>query len=118
VEIDQQMVGVGVREMKKYANFHGYTDVEPCEVVRVVSDRTLEIRRMEADLDPDWSPRYIPGGFSAFCINNSEQEWIIFRNEDNSVFRVRLHKDQKWYDKHGSCYVLSDMPRKFHDYNF
>jgi len=22
VEIDQQMVGVGVREMKKYANFH------------------------------------------------------------------------------------------------
>lgn len=40
----------------KFANRLGYSDVEPFEVVRVVSDKCLEIRGMEAELDPSWKP--------------------------------------------------------------
>jgi len=28
----------------KFANFHGYSDVEPFEIIKQISDKTLEIR--------------------------------------------------------------------------
>ena len=40
-----------------YANHYMYTDVEPYEVVRVVSEKTIEIRAMKAERDESvsWS---------------------------------------------------------------
>ena len=101
----------------KYANQIGYTDVNPYEVVRVVSDKTLEVRAMNAERDESVKLNFIPGGFSAHCSNQNEQKWFITSNEDAPVIRIRLNK-KGWQDKGGTRYSLTDAPRKFHDYNF
>lgn len=101
-----------------YANFRGWSDVDPYEVVRVVSDKCLEIREMDAVLDKSWRPERIAGGFAGHCINNDEQRWVITSNPNAPVIRIRLHKDGRWYSKGKSQFRLSDTPRKHYDYNF
>lgn len=101
----------------QYANHIGYSDINPYEVVRAVSDKTLEIRRMNAERDPNFKPEFIPGGFSGHCVNQLDQEWIITSDPDAAVIRIRLGK-QGWKDASGARYQLSDKPVKFYDYNF
>jgi hypothetical protein len=103
---------------QKYANNHGYTDAYPFEIVRVVTDKALEIRSMNATLDPTWKPDMIPGGFAAHTTNNHSQRWIYESNPTARVIRIRLHKNGQWKDSSGSRYVLADKPLRFHDYNF
>ena len=102
----------------KYANQIGYTDVHPFEVVRIVSDKTVEVRAMEAVRDDSVKLDFIPGGFSAHCANQSEQKWIITSDGSNPVFRIRLSKNRGWQDKYGQRFKMADAPRKFYDYNF
>jgi hypothetical protein len=107
-----------VKENKmKYANHYGWTDVNPYEVIKAVSDRTLEIREMDADKDESVSLEFVAGGFSAICTNPNDQKWHIKPNESNPVIRIRLGKNG-WKDKHGRKFGLSDHPRKYYDYNF
>ena len=100
-----------------HANQLGYSDAEPFEIVRVISDKTIEVRAMNAERDPSWKPEFVPGGFSARCINQDEQRWIITPRPDAPVVRIRLGK-KGWRDKYGSRYVLSNQPYKHYDYNF
>ena len=101
-----------------YANKIGYTDVNPCEVIKVISDITLEIRDMDSVRRETFTPEWIPGGFSAICTNQWSQEWDITSNEEHPIIRIRLSKNKGWQDKHGQKYTLSDEPHKFYDYNF
>jgi hypothetical protein len=32
-----------------YANHYGYSDITPFEVVKVISDKTIEVREMDAE---------------------------------------------------------------------
>jgi hypothetical protein len=100
----------------KYANHIGYTDVNPFEVIRQVTPKTIEIRKMDAVQDMSVKPTFNIGGFSAHSDN--AQKWIITSNEEYGIFRIRLHADGRWFDKYGHRYQLSDAPRKFYDYNF
>ncbi len=102
----------------KYAAHLGYTDINPYEVVRVVSDKTIEIRSMDSEQDRSFKPEFVPGGFSACCVNQSEQKWFITSNTENEVFRIRLSKNRGWQDKHGRRFKLTEKPVKFYDYNF
>lgn len=104
--------------MTKFANQIGYSDVNPFEVIRVVSDKTIEIRAMDAERDDSVKMEFIPGGFAAHCTNQSEQKWIISSVEENPVFRIRLSKNRGWQDKFGGRYKLADAPHKYYDYNF
>lgn len=101
----------------KYANLHMYTDVVPYEVVRVISDKTIEIREMDADLAEGQRPTILPGGFSGHCTNQRELKYDIRSNPENPVVRARLHKDGMFHSKMGR-HVISDEPRRFYDYNF
>lgn len=101
----------------KFANLHGYSDVYPCEIVRVISDKTIEVRRMNATLDPSWKPNIIPGGFVGHCINQSEQTYTYESVPDAPVLRIRKGKNG-WKDANGSRFVLNDHPIRFYDYNF
>jgi hypothetical protein len=101
-----------------YANQIGYSDVNPFEVVRVVSDKTIEVRAMNAERDKSVELDFQVGGFSAHCSNQSDQKWFITSNEDAPVIRIRLSKNHGWQDKHGRKFRLADKPRKFYDYNF
>lgn len=101
----------------QYANHHMYSDVDPYEIVRVISDKTIEIREMKAERDNSVKLEFHVGGFSAHCSNQSQQKWIITSDETAQIKRIRLGK-RGWKDAHGGRYSLADKPRKFHDYNF
>lgn len=101
----------------KYANQYGYSDVEPFEVVRVISDKTIEVRAMDAKKDDSVKLEFHVGGFSAHCSNQHQQKWFITSNPNNPVIRIRLGK-KGWKDAHGRRYGLADKPCKFYDYNF
>lgn len=101
----------------QYANMYGYSDVEPYEVVRRISDKTIEVREMDAERDDSVKLEFHVGGFAAHCSNQREQKWHITSNPDNRVIRIRLGKNG-WKDAHGRKFNLSDKPVKFYDYNF
>jgi hypothetical protein len=102
----------------KFANHIGYTDVNPFEVIRVVSDKTIEVRAMKIDRDPSYTPEFIVGGFSAHCVNDHAQKWIITSDESARVVRIRLSKNKGWQAADGRKFELSDKPVKYYDYNF
>lgn len=101
----------------RYANLTGYSDVTPYEVVRRISEKTIEIRMMDFENNPDWKPEFVAGGFAANCVNQNEQKWIYKSNTQNPVIRARLRKDGKWHSAHGP-HRMSDKPHRFYDYNF
>jgi hypothetical protein len=101
----------------KYANRMGYTDIDPYEVVRVVSDKTLEIRGMKSERPESFKPEFVIGGFSAVCINQLDQEWVITPDAEAPVLRIRKGKSG-WKDAFGGKYRLGDEPVRFYDYNF
>lgn len=101
----------------KYANHLGYSDIDPYEVIRVVSDKTLEVREMHCERDESVKLEFHIGGFSAHCSNQRDQNWFITPDEQGRVFRIRLGKNG-WKDAHGRRFALGDEPVKFYDYNF
>jgi hypothetical protein len=101
----------------QYANHLGYSDINPYEVVRVVSDKTIEVREMDAERDESVKLEWAVGGFSGVCLNQRDQNWFITSNAQNPVVRIRLGKNG-WKDAHGRRFDLSDRPVKFYDYNF
>ena len=104
--------------MEKFANKIGYSDIEPFEVVRKVSDKCLEVREMDAELNPNWKPEFAIGGFSASCINQREQKWLIKSCPTAPVIRIRMQKNGQWKNPAGGRFCLADKPVKFYDYNF
>jgi len=100
-----------------YANHHMHTDVDPYQIVKVISDKTLEIRAMKAVKDDSVALTFHVGGYSAHCSNQREQKWVITSDDTAPILRIRLGKNG-WKDKHGGRFFLSDTPRKFYDYNF
>ena len=106
------------KEIKKYCNFYGYSDVHPYEVVRVVSDQTVEIRPMghsENKAKMNW----VAGGFAGHCTNNYSQEYDYYSLPDAEVIRVRWSKANKtWQRGKYMKFGMSDSPRYFYDYNF
>jgi hypothetical protein len=105
-------------EYTPYANRYGFSDVEPYEIIRRVSEKCVEIRSMKAELSPDWSPEFVAGGFAGHCVNNGSQRWVYSVDVNGEVLRIRLHKDGTYRSKFGERFKLSDKPVKFRDYNF
>jgi prophage tail gpP-like protein len=111
------------KKIKKYCNFHGYSDVTPYEVVEVISDQTVVVREMDAVIDPDWKMEAHVGGFAAHVVNNGG-EWIITSNPENTTYRARWSKAKgQWQIKKKGWDAamrmhMADEPNKFYDYNF
>ena len=105
------------RNHQRFANHLGYSDIDPFEVVKVVSDKTLEIREMVAERDESVKLDWAMGGFAGHCINQRDQKWHITSDETAPVIRIRWGK-HGWQDAHGRSFRLSHKPSKFYDYNF
>lgn len=110
-------------ETAKFANLFLHSDAEAFEIVRIISDKTVEIRKMAATLDPTWKPDIAVGGFAGHCHNQQSQRWIYSVDENAPVIRMRRVKPSHsnrmmcWKSAYGS-HRLSETPHKFHDYNF
>ena len=104
--------------IKKYCNFHGYSDSEPYEVVKTISAKTVEIRAMDAEFDKSHKLIQHVGGFSAHTVNNGGK-WFIKSNEKNPTMRVRgSEANQQWQKGKHMRFSMADAPYKFYDYNF
>lgn len=104
--------------MDMFFNHIMYSDIEPCEVVKVISEKCCVIKRMKATLVNKEDLKFCSGGFVAHCSNQDNQKWLIESDDKATEFRIRLHKDGVWRDKGGDRYKNSDKPIKFYDYNF
>ena len=111
---------IGHRQSPKnygYANESGYSDMYPYEIVKVVSENTIEIRAIDTERDDSVELKWVSGGFAGHCVNQAQQKWFYKSNPDNSVRRIRRRKDGYFYN-HCNRVYLAQEPRKFHDYNF
>lgn len=112
-----------IRSLDKfYCNRHLHSDIQPYEVIEVLSDTRLRLRSMNYVQTNDSVERlrktFEPGGFLGH-FDNSVQEWICTPDENGTVVEVRRRKDRCFYETNGSIpYVLSDKPRMFRDFNF
>lgn len=101
----------------QYANQIGYSDVNPFEIIRKISEKTVEVREMKSERDPTSKMDFVPGGFFGTVVNQSDQKWIITSDPAGRIVRIRLGK-KGWKDATGRRFQLADQPRKFYDYNF
>lgn len=112
-----------IRSLDKfYCNRHLYSDIQPYEVIEVLSDTRLRLRSMNYTMDSGCVKRlnesFKPGGFMG-NFDNSVQEWVCSSDETGIVIEVRKHKDGHFYEANNCIpYVLSDEPRRFRDFNF
>ena len=100
---------------EKYANCYLYSDIDPYQIVRVISDKSIEVKPMRCTRN--FKPSYIPGGFAGICINQDDQEWIIEESTSEHVIRLRKRKDGHFY-KGSMRFKLSNVPIKYYDFNF
>lgn len=101
-----------------YATEICYTDRHAYEVVRVVTDKTIEVRQLRATRDENDMLEFHVGGFSAHCSNQSEQKWTFEQDVDAPVIRIRKKKYGECYTCKGRTFVLADEPYEFYDFNF
>ena len=99
-----------------YANRLDYSDCNPFEIVRQVSERTLEVRALHAHR-AEWTPNVHVGGFCAHISNQHDQRWTLTSNPTAPVVRIRLGK-RGWKDSNGNRFSLNASPVKFYDFNF
>ena len=108
-------------EEAKYANRIGWSDVDPFEIIRKVTHKTIEIRAMHSESTARGNERldrsFQPGGFVGH-FDNYAQEWTITSQPDYPTEFIRLHKDGRWYGLGHQRFCLADAPCKFYDYNF
>tara|TARA_R110000824_G_scaffold400206_1_gene607235 strand:- start:1167 stop:1481 length:315 start_codon:yes stop_codon:yes gene_type:complete len=100
-----------------YANRHGHTDIEPVEIVRVISAKTLEVREMRAS-ENLVELTFNVGGFSAHSPDQHKQAYKIVSDLDAPTYRIRRNGQGRWLDKYGRRHVLADKPINFFDVNF
>lgn len=98
--------------IRKYCNHKSYTDVTPFEVVRVISDKLVEIREMKATLIK--APELLGVGGFAGVQDNYTQEWECSSDENMPIIRIKL--SSKGWGR--GQYRMSDTPTYFYDYNF
>jgi hypothetical protein len=104
-----------MNKVRKYANEYMYSDVHGYEVVKVVSNKCVEVRRLDATIVKQPSEFYA-GGFCGHFADNHDQKWEFKSNESNDTIRIRLTKNG-W--RLGSRkFFMSESPREFYDFNF
>jgi hypothetical protein len=106
--------------LNSYANSLGYSDISPYEIVRIVSEKTLEIRAMDAVETEFWknSKDWKAGGFAGHLANQRDQEWDITSNEKNGVFKIRWSEAKQRWQANNMKFNLNTKPLKHYDYNF
>jgi hypothetical protein len=100
----------------KFANMHGWSDVHAYEIVRVVSEKQIIVRRMTATKIP-FKMDFHPGGFVGHVANQNEQKHTYASNPEAQEIRAYRRKDGYFYSDYGR-HALSNEPYEFYDYNF
>jgi hypothetical protein len=93
-----------------FVNRYLYTDIQPVgQIVAIKGKTTLIIKRVETG-ENKTKMEFIPGGFSAICLNQYEQDYDFKITEE--VLEIRYSK--QFLKQYG----IDSEPRKYYDYNF
>jgi hypothetical protein len=101
-----------------HASLYGYSDVDAYEIVKVISDKTIEIRKMDTEHDISHLKQSV-GGFFGHVENQRNQKVTYASNPDAEVIRIRRKKNnpEEWCN--GNLrFGLTEKPYAFYDYNF
>lgn len=102
-------------KIRKYVSHMMYSDVEPYEVIRVISDKCVEIREMRTK-QIVFPKEFHVGGFSAHCADNWNQKYEYISDETMPTMKIR--KGKKGWMSGSMKFKMSDAPFKHYDYNF
>tara|TARA_R100000655_G_scaffold40865_2_gene76665 strand:+ start:6520 stop:7104 length:585 start_codon:yes stop_codon:yes gene_type:complete len=101
-----------------HASMYGWTDVHAYEIVKVVSDKTLEVRKMTTEHDISHLEQ-IAGGFCGHVVNQRNQKVTYESNPMSPVIRIRRKKNNpEAWTYNGKRFALETRPYAFYDYNF
>lgn len=100
-------------KIRSYVSLFLHSDIHAYEVVNVISDKCVEIRRLSAVcVKPP--KEFYPGGFSGHYADNHNQTWEFTQDEKAAVVRLRLDKKGWGLGR----YRMLDQPLEHYDYNF
>jgi hypothetical protein len=100
-------------KIRPFCNEHGWSDVEPYEVVRVISANCVEVREMIAE-QIVFPKEFHVGGFAAHCADNYNQSYKYTSDPSRPTIKIRKGK-KGWAN---GKFRMSNGPIKFYDYNF
>ena len=104
-------------EIKNFMNRAIGSDIFPYEVIRVVSDKCVEIRRMKHK-QTLFPKSFHEGGYRSHCSDNASQEYEYFSDESGEVLKVRYSEKRKAWGNKYEKFRMADKPFYFYDYNF
>lgn len=106
VEVNPDMIG-------KYVNRHLYSDIIPSgKIIGISGKHTLILAKVHHELDPNWKPETVIGGFSGITLNNHSQSYT-YTVDESDTFKIR------WSQKAIKSGIrIEDSPIYFYDYNF
>ena len=104
-----------------YLNEILYSDVNPYEVVEMITPNKWVVRALDTELKPEarknMQESFCPGGFAGH-VDNGYQEWDIRVNEKNPLITVFRGKKSKHFKIYGMPMSMSLHPIKIYDFNF
>ena len=104
-----------------YLNEILYSDVNPYEVVEMITPNKWIVRELDATLKPeakkDIQDSFCPGGFVGH-VDNGYQEWDIRVNEKNPLITVFRGRKNKYFKIGGMPMSMTLSPIKIYDFNF
>ena len=104
-----------------YLNEILYSDVNPYEVVEMITPNKWIVRELYATLKPeakkDIQDSFCPGGFVGH-VDNGYQEWDIRVNEKNPLITVFRGRKNKYFKIGGMPMSMTLSPIKIYDFNF
>ena len=97
-------------QIGKYLNRYGYSDVDPIgKIIGVKGKATFIVKRVVAG-ENKTKMKFVPGGFSAICLNDWAQEYDFHETDEIINFRVSKHSLKR--------VQIETKPVKYYDYNF
>lgn len=93
-----------------------WSDRHACTIIKVTKN-TVTVQRDTANLNPDFKPEFIPGGFAGHCTNQNEQSYTYERDEQGEVTTIHWSEKYQRYGRPGFP-TLSKGRHEFYDYNF
>jgi hypothetical protein len=104
-----------------YLNEILHSDVNPYEVVEMITPNKWVVRELDATLKPEARKNiqesFCPGGFAGH-VDNDYQEWDIRVNENNPLITVYRGKKNKYFKIGSMPMSMTLSPIKIYDFNF
>ena len=111
--LDDLINGI-VRPTEPFAIMYALVDKYPYEVVKVISARTIEVRKMDSEIVRAFKPQLV-GKNRVYFYDDGTLKYEVKSNPNNEVIRIRRSKKNNTIWKKGrTTFILSEEPERHH----